>query len=321
MEQEKIFSLFIHILRHFFLTGEHGKRVRITANYVRLKVNKNFGVFNYDLKFDPPIDSKQFRVKILNTQMPKMGKIKMYDGGAQLYLPIKLPDKVTTFDCKHPNTDEDVTMTVTFIKQQLPKDCLHLYNILFKRVMHALLYSPFGRNYFSPERTAIIPQHKLEILPGYAIAVDEYEDGIMLCLDTQHRVLRTQSVLELLREYHSACGPRFKEMANKHIVGSSILTRYNNKIYVVDEIMWGASPNDTFNTFDGKEIAYKEYYKKQHNLEIKDDQQPLLLNKKSVRQQGTLEKVDKFICLVPELCYLTGLTDEMRSDFKVILYF
>lgn len=143
----------------------------------------------------------------------------------------------------------------------------------------------------------------------------------MLCLDTQHRVLRTQSVLDLLREYHSAYKNRFKEVANNHIVGSSILTRYNNNIYRIDEILWEASPEDTFDTRDGGTISYVEYYRKQHKLEIRDRHQPLLLNRKSVREVGTLEKVDKYICLVPELCYMTGLTDEMRSDFKVSVFF
>jgi hypothetical protein len=31
-----------------------------------------------------------------------------------------------------------------------------------------------------------------------------------------------------------------------------------------------------------------------------------------------LQEVERIVCLVPELCYLTGLTDEMRSDFHVM---
>lgn len=289
----------------------------MTANYIRLKVEKNMGVFEYNLKFYPPVDSKSFRIKILNSNMPDMGKIKMFDGGAQLYLPIKLPNPTTNFTCKHPQSGEDVEMTVTFIKQKKPGDCLQLYNILFKRVMHALLYSRIGRNYFSPEHSSMVPQHKLEILPGYVVAVDEYEGGIMLCLDVQHRVLRTQNVLDLFREYHRTFKQNFKEVAFKNIIGACVLTKYNNKNYTVDEIMWQSSPKDTFKTYDGSEISYIDYYKKQYDIDIQDLNQPLLLNKQTVRQVGTLEKVDRFVCLVPELCYMTGLTEEMRSDFKV----
>ena len=30
------------------------------------------------------------------------------------------------------------------------------------------------------------------------------------------------------------------------------------------------------------------------------------------------QEVERMVCLVPELCYLTGLTDAMRSDFHVM---
>lgn len=46
--------------------------------------------------------------------------------------------------------------------------------------------------------------------------------------------------------------------------------------------------------------------------------QPLLLNRQSKKVSGSTEKVDRMICLIPELCFLTGLTDKMRSDFTVM---
>lgn len=271
------------------------------------------------MKFEPAVDSKSFRIKILNANMPKMGNIRMYDGGSILFLPKLLPDKVTEFVTPHPkDTNENITMTVTFLRKKRLGDCLQLYNILFKRIMHVLLYVCYGRNFFDQRGTIMIPQHRLEVLPGYAVAVDEYEGGLMLCLDTQHRVLRTLSVLELLKEYRSIYKERFKQVASNHIIGSVILTKYNNKTYVIDEILWDNSPKDTFDTYDGSKISYIEYYNKQHSLEIHDLNQPLLLHRKSIRVAGSLEKVDRFVCLVPELCYMTGLTDEMRSDFKVM---
>ena len=33
--------------------------------------------------------------------------------------------------------------------------------------------------------------------------------------------------------------------------------------------------------------------------------------------QGVEQQCEN-ICLIPELCYLTGLTDELRSDFRVM---
>lgn len=51
--------------------------------------------------------------------------------------------------------------------------------------------------------------------------------------------------------------------------------------------------------------------------------QPLLLNrskKTRVRSlaEGRLEKVEDIICLIPELCCITGLTEDIRKDFRIM---
>ena len=48
-----------------------------------------------------------------------------------------------------------------------------------------------------------------------------------------------------------------------------------------------------------------------------DEKQPLLINRPKKRGTSELE-TDRIICLVPELCLMTGLTDAMRADFKVM---
>lgn len=208
-------------------------------------------------------------------------------------------------------------MTIIYKRKRRMSECLHLYNVLFKRIMYILLYTQMGRNYFNPNHKHAIPQHKLEVLPGFAVSVDELEDGLMLCLDTQHRVLRMQNCYSLLMELRAADPRRFKELAHTNIIGSCIFTKYNNKTYIVDDILWDMTPSDTFPTRDGGCISFVDYYKKQYGLEIVDVQQPMLVNRKSVKKAGSLEKEDRMVCLVPELCHLTGLTDAMRNDFTV----
>ena len=42
--------------------------------------------------------------------------------------------------------------------------------------------------------------NRLEIWPGYVTAVDEYEGGLQLQCDTSHRVLRTETVLDVMND-------------------------------------------------------------------------------------------------------------------------
>lgn len=60
-----------------------------------------------------------------------------------------------------------------------------------------------------------------------------------------------------------------------------------------------------------------QYYKSQYNIDIKDPKQPLLISREEKRVPGQKEKKTFTYAIIPEISYLTGLTDEQRADFKV----
>lgn len=296
--------------------GTQGKSLTVSTNYIRLKVEKDGGVFVHEVRFNPNVDSKNMRYKMLNQHTDKLGMVKMFDGGSVLYLPKRLSTDMAQMECEMPDGDK-VVMTVIY-KCQSNSQCLHLYNVLFKKIMRVLMFSPMGKSYFDTNNKYLIPQHRLEVYPGFAISVDELEGGLLLCLDTQHRVLRSQNAYELLEELHASRTDNIKENYRNAVIGQVVLTRYNNKTYIVDDISWESSPLDTFESSVGTAISFKEYYKKQYNITILNDSQPMLIHRKSYKGRENTGKVEHLICLVPELCFLTGLTDVMRNDFKVM---
>lgn len=75
---------------------------------------------------------------------------------------------------------------------------IQFFNVLFGRIMRALSLVRIGRQNFNPKTPHVIHQHQLEVWPGYVTAVNEYEGGLKLCLDIKHRVLRTQTVRDLM---------------------------------------------------------------------------------------------------------------------------
>lgn len=62
-------------------------------------------------------------------------------------------------------------------------------------------------------------------------AVDEYEGGLMLTLDSTHKVLRTQSVLSLINECIQVDGAGWKKSVTERLVGYSVMTMYNKKMF------------------------------------------------------------------------------------------
>ncbi|XP_044254277.1 piwi-like protein Ago3 [Tribolium madens] len=296
--------------------GEVGTPIKATANYIFLNVDEDRGVFEYEVRFQPDIDAKSNRIKLVNEALGELRTTKVYDGDVCLYLPVRVISDKQQFESVIPNTNNPVTTILIYKRKRKLSECLHLYNVLFKRIMHLLLYHRMGRNYFSPEHKYLVPQHKLEVLPGFCVHVDEMEGGLMLCLDTQHRVIRSQTVYELFHEIRAANPRNFREEVTKNVIGACVLTKYNNKTYIIDDIAWNMNPKDTFESKNKTQNSFIDYYKEHHNITIEDVDQPLLINRQVRQVQDS--KVEHMVCLIPELCYLTGLTDVMRNDFKVM---
>lgn len=121
-----------------------------------------------------------------------------------------------------------------------------------------------------------------------------------------------------MHAYQSSRGnaERYKADISKALLGSVVITRYNNKTYRIDDIDFSQSPLSKFKCVD-REVSYVEYYKTNYSLDIRDTKQPLLISHVERRIAGKREKETQSMCLIPELCYLTGLTDQQRADFKV----
>ena len=139
----------------------------------------------------------------------------------------------------------------------------------------------------------------------------------MLCCDVSHKVLRTQTAYQLIKDVLAQKPTDTQGAVLKALLGAVVLTRYNNKCYKVDDIDWEMSPSSKFVDHNGEEKSFMDYYKKHYGITIKDAKQPMLINR---AKKKTTEEADvaKLIALVPELCNLTGLTDQMKNDFRVM---
>ena len=61
------------------------------------------------------------------------------------------------------------------------------------------------------------------------------------------------------------------------------------------------------------------YFRKQYDISLNDHNQPLLIHRP--KQPKTPEvgrkQPPEYICLIPELCYMTGLSEQLRNDINV----
>lgn len=80
-------------IKEFDVSFSIGLRVSASANYIPIRC-KNKAVWQYAISYQPEIDSKGMRRRLLFEHSDIIGKVRAFDG-AILYLPIQLEQKVS----------------------------------------------------------------------------------------------------------------------------------------------------------------------------------------------------------------------------------
>lgn len=88
------------------------------------------------------------------------------------------------------------------------------------------------------------------------------------------------------------------------LVGKSVMTRYNNTIYRIDDIDFASTPSDSFlSDDDDNMISFSEYYQKKYNVKVRNINQPMLINRVEMHPTKDNERMTLVHCLIPEFCY------------------
>ena len=131
--------------------GEAGTTIKLSANYIRLELAPERGMWEYEVRFAPPIDSKDERHKLLNQHRELFGAGKVFDGSC-LSLPERLQQDRTDLEAVHSTDGSTVMLTITLKHQKKMADrsCTQFYNVLFRRIMNTLKMVQMNKNYYDP---------------------------------------------------------------------------------------------------------------------------------------------------------------------------
>ncbi len=104
----------------------------------------------------------------------------------------------------------------------------------------------------------------------------------------------------------------------RELVGSIVMTLYNNRTYRICGVDRDKTPLHAFNrgsnTNPADQTSLVDYYQNTYNITIADLRQPLLIATPSNFER---KQKSKRLFMVPELCYITGLTPNMQSDYNL----
>lgn len=88
----------------------------------------------------------------------------------------------------------------------------------------------------------------------------KHERDILLMCDVAHKVMRNDTVHDLMDETYRADRNNFENNFKQKALGLTVLTAYNNKTYRVDDIDFTKTPLEQFDQ-RGTKVTLKDYYK------------------------------------------------------------
>ncbi|KAL4459889.1 hypothetical protein ABPG74_003415 [Tetrahymena malaccensis] len=319
----------------------------LVTNHYKIKIN-NIKINCYEFQTQPPIDplllnrKSRYISRVFNKKIKEI--FSTFIIGSQLiYSPINLQNKVSlgTFDFVSPKTEgcESVTqeLEVFLVKkkdivgQQLEEENKELQNILGQ------LMRNFQNNTKGFQQLGATKRFAMNVIKNISngleavLGVETFfkfspQTGFQLSVDYCIKVINNTSVYDFLKKSMSQGADSIQEKMQNCVV----ISNYGDKkMYKVNGVAFDLNPNSVFEMRDPnestgkKKISFVQYYELVHNIRIRDNRQPLLIvekkrkQNKRANQEGKPQQETPKIYLIPELCQMTGIPDELQSDFML----
>jgi len=149
----------------------------------------------------------------------------------------------------------------------------------------------------------------ISFYPGFTTSFMETDSGNYLNVTLKNKIIQNESIYEYLNQYKNKNNKDIKDEIKGELKGRSFKVSYAKRNYKIDDILFDKTPKNTNFNYEGENINLINYYDKAHHLKIKDQNQPLIL----VRRTGSQgEPISLYF--VPEFCSLSGLEDDATKD-------
>lgn len=235
--------------------------------------------------------------------------------------------------------EKEVSVRVSRVADMPPDDprILAQLNTQLNRFCEINLKMARDREAFYDPGAAVKPQNvsNFVIWPGFQTSIGVYDtpagfSPLLMCIDPKFRIVRTDTAFQVMLEARTVAQrlhPNNADAMNaevlKAIKGAVVTTKYNNVSYRVESVHFDKSPATTFEVRkkvasgerETVNVAVGQHLEERYKVKINNRQQPLLVAKPSDK---AMRRKRGEIWLVPELCLMTGYTDKIKSDFRIM---
>ncbi|CAG7820385.1 unnamed protein product [Allacma fusca] len=302
--------------------GSNGTPIDLITNYFPLRKTSSFDLTKYRVNFLPEIDNSKIKKRLLRSHGQILDPY-IFDGDSLLFLMKDRQLIGNELSSPHPK-DPSIIISITIQEvgdvQPLDVGYSQVYNVIFRNCLNLLNLENLGRHFYDMNSLVEVKDFQLNIARGYITSIRKHEHDMLLCVDTIHKVIRTDTVWSNLKEIRrkSEDENTYRQRAADELIGSVVITTYKNRTYCIADIDWDTNPDSTFDCRSST-ITFTDYYSKVYGIDVTDKTQPLLHVKSKVADMhGHNGQEDKPVYLIPELCNMTGLTCSMRNNFPLM---
>ncbi|KAK6059061.1 hypothetical protein COOONC_03317 [Cooperia oncophora] len=138
------------------------------------------------------------------------------------------------YSAVHPVSNEPVTVSLKASVRfsQNDSQTINCYNIIIRSCLDMVGLKRLGRNHFNEKEKSRLRDYNMEVWPGFETAVRQYEDQLMLCIENRFKMIRTESVWDVMNYELKRVKDnieRFHINMEGLLVGETVFARYNNK--------------------------------------------------------------------------------------------
>lgn len=199
--------------------GVSGQAVSLQTNYFCVTKTPQWNVYQYRVDFLPEIDLSRIRRGVLSEHKQHFGGY-IFDGTV-LFTTKALADKQTEFVSKTKD-GEAVKIVVRYVGvvQVTDGQYLQILNLILRRAMEGLNLQLVGRNFFDALAKVQVDfrNYKMEIWPGYITSIRQQERDIMLCVEIAHKIMRTDTLYDILKRCISE-SRNYQDIFKKEVIG------------------------------------------------------------------------------------------------------
>ena len=328
-------------------------RLTLQTNQYRVSIPDHSKIYMYTVSFSPSIPSDNTRLKkhLIRSSRPEINRYldKFIHCGENLFsLKDMFPEIQTSSSLEEDSHNSDTAVSSdTEEINSVSVDCtfqasvysvriqcsgsidsketetkssgslMQFYNILLRDKLKFLKLVQIGsnRDHFDPLAAKRIQGFPACVWPGYFTSINALRGGLLLTIDSSFKLVRNDTVLDVIREVYKKYGQNCREHIRKELRNAMVMTFYGaQQMYRIEEVLFEETPEDTF-LQAGQEVTYERYFRNRYQAEISSRNQPLLLARRGCRAEP--------VRLIPELCRMTGaasLHDDNRLKKEVSVH-